>query len=570
MQTETENVALGLRRADVRDWWIANWAPIHARTRLAPIDVPGVRELRYGASRKAPWPHQIHRTHFPQLGLELPDDAVPLAAGAAILRAHQLEGVRFIRARRGTLLADEPRVGKTPQVTFAHDPNAGIMAVLGPVAARAAWHEWAARRWKSACVIYRETGKCAICERVGATAVTDQPSFLSLEGRTFRPELIEDWRPRAFFATYAILPRWRGLFSKLHSIGTLAFDEAHLSGAQNRNSVTVESLRFLNTISAQVVACTGTPIFNRVRGVWPLLDLCAPAAFGDYWAFAVRYCAARPGAHGWTDDGESNAVELRTRMTEIMLRRRWVDVTGSLPPITRSLEIVRLPDKAKDEVEALAGRLRYLEGGAKTLVGDLARLRKLYAEHKVPAAVDQITSALVEGHSCVAWAWHESVAQTLVERLQGRGLNVFGPITGATAPMRREAILEAAAAASGPRVLVANMATLGFAVSLAWATHQWFVELDWNPPTICQAELRPFDGTHPVASVYLVADVNADERLANALIAKLETQSALGLRAGVGDVAELLADSFGITGGDNQRTLDALAERIMASADGEV
>jgi hypothetical protein len=495
----------------------------------------------------------------------LPDEPVR----ADVLRTHQLEGVRFIRARRGTLLADEPRVGKTPQVTFAHDPDAGIMAVLGPVAARAAWHEWAARRWRSACVAYREAGKCAICERVGATATTDQPSFLSLEGRAFRPELIADWQPRTMFATYAIAPSWRGLFSKLHSIGTLAFDEAHLAGVQNRNSLTVEALRFLNTIAAQVVACTGTPIFNRVKGLWPLLDLCAPAAFGDYWAFAVRYCAARPGAHGWTDDGESNAAELRTRLSEIMLRRRWVDVLGSLPPITRSLEIVRLPDKAKDEVATLAARLRYLEGGAKTLVGDLARLRKLYAEHKVPVAVEQITSALELGHSCVAWAWHESVARTLVERFQGRGVNVFGPITGATPPARREGILEAAAAASGPRVLVANMATLGFAVSLAWATHQWFVELDWNPPTIGQAELRPFDGTHPVASVYLVADVNADERLANALLSKLETQGALGMQAGVGDVAEVLADSFGITA-ERQQTLDDLAERIMASADGEV
>lgn len=553
-----------MREVFGRDWRPVDGEAIYASTRMRPLDVVGVRAMPGGQSFRKPWPYDCHRTHFPLLGLTWEStpvtDKVP-----KILRPYQSESWRFMRERRGTLLADEQRVGKTVPTLYVHDDaDRDPFFVLGPLASRGVWHEWAAKRW-GGCVAQLEWQRtkrgrgCAICNKVGVSA-TDVPSFMVCEGRTFDVERVLKYRPRALFATYAVASTWRALYTFLSRIGTLVFDEIHLAGIQNRNNVTITSLRWLNTIAERTIALTGTPLFNRVQGLWSIFDLVAPAAFGDFWSFARRYCAAKPGAHGWQATGESNQEELRKRMSEIMLRRRWTDIREDLPPITRTLELITLPPAVKDRVEAEAARIRYETRSQKTFVGDLARLRKMYAREKVAGSLKIVDGILADGHSVVLWAWHKETAAQLAEKLNGGGVPMWGPLTGETSPAARERMLAEVATDTRPRVLVASIAALSTAVSLAWASHEVFCEFSWNPSDIAQAEMRPYDGSRPIAAIYVAADVDSDERMALALIRKLEAQGALGLRAGVGDVADILADSLDIERG---RSLDDLAAAVL-------
>lgn len=551
-----------------RDWFVIPGETIYNKLRMKPLDVPGVRPLPRGASTRNPWPYDVHRTHLPILDLSISptkSDSYP-----SLLRPYQQVSYDFIRSRRGTLLADEQRVGKTVPTLYSHDEDDhDPVFVVGPVASRVVWHEWAARRWGGCDLqldakMKRRKRSCAICDRVGVSA-TDTPSFMALEGLTLDVERVLDYKPRVLFCTYAVTKTWRLLFAHLKRIGTLVFDEIHLAGVQNRKNLTVESMRWLNTIAERVVAVTGTPLFNRTQGLWPILDIIAPAAFGDYWAFARRYCAARPTAHGWQANGESNMEELRKRLSEIMLRRTWAEIRGDLPPISRTLEIVQLPNSVKDKVETAAAQIRFETRAQKTFVGDLARLRKMYAKEKIVGSVEIIKGVLESGHSCVAWTWHKDTAAELHEKLVGKGFPVFGPITGETSVSARERILAAVESHNElPRVLIASIASLATAVNLSWASHEVFVELSWNPSDIAQAEMRPYNGTNNVAAIYVSADVEVDERLAHALIHKLESQSSLGLRAGVGDVADLLSNSLGI---ERDRSLDDLAARILETSD---
>jgi hypothetical protein len=537
-----------------------------------------VQPLRHGLSDRKPFPREVHRTHLEFLGYTPPkfNRSIRSASqqGDVMLRPHQLETIDFVRGRRGTLLASEQRTGKTPAVMYAFEPERGPMIVVGPLAARSVWHEWAARRF-GACVAQYEvdTPPCPICERVGAR-VEDRPSFLSLEGRTYKPELVGKYQPHVMFLTFAVVQTWRELSlsllaqSQIKQLGMFVIDEAHLGGMQNRKSLTVESIRWLNSITCRMVCATGTPLFNKTQGLWPLLDICAPTAFGDYWTFARRYCDAKPTEHGWKADGSSNERELKLRLSEIMFRKRWTDIQEDLPPITRTVESVSLSQREKDDIDELAARLRFQTGGAKTAVGVLARLRRLFAEAKLKYGISTVRSTILDGHSCIAWAWHTDVAERLAEKLRTQGVSVSGPITGKVTGNDRERILTEARerAEKGPHVLVANIAALGFAVNLNWASHEVFVELDWSPPNIAQAEMRPFDGTNKVSAVYLVADCDVDESLVEALLSKLENQDSLGLRAGVGDVSDVLSRTFKISG----QTLDDLAGALMANAEGEV
>jgi hypothetical protein len=457
---------------------------------------------------------------------------------------------------------------------YAFEPERGPLVVVGPLAARAVWHEWAARRFGACALAYVEDAReCAICARVNATP-TDRPSFLSLEGRTYKPELVAEYRPRVMFLTFAVVQTWRELSlsllaqSQIKQLGMFVIDEAHLGGMQNRKSLTVESIRWLNSIAYRMVCATGTPLFNKTQGLWPLLDLCAPTAFGDYWTFARRYCDAQPTEHGWRADGSSNERELKLRLAEIMFRKKWTDIQEDLPPISRTVESVSLTQSEKDAIDELAARLRFQTGGAKTAVGVLARLRRLFAEAKLKYGIATVRSTVLDGHSCIAWCWHTDVAERLVEKLRVQGVSVSGPITGKVTGNERERILDEARerANKGPHVLVANIAALGFAVSLNWASHEVFIELDWSPPNIAQAEMRPFDGVNKVSAVYLVADCDVDESLVEALLSKLENQDSLGLRAGVGDVSDVLSRTFKITG----QSLDDLAGALIANVEGEI
>jgi hypothetical protein len=564
-----------LTPADVADWYtVDTWKPIYDRFRFAPRDVPGVRELPFDRSKRAPWPYKIHRSHFPVLGLEAPVD-YPFVREHHVLKPHQMDAVNFIRNRRGTLLAMEMRTGKTPSTMYAYEPSKTYapLIVYGPLAARAVWHEWAARRFGTCVnvVMAEEEGddwRCPVCTRVGAydrvlTGAYARPSFLALEGRTFNPDLVLKYEPHVLFATTAVAPTWWQLCTQLPHVGMLAIDEIHSAGMQNRKNLTAERIRNLNTVAFQTVGLTGTPLTNKVSNMWNTLDLLNPAAWGDYWGFAGRYCSARPGAHGWTADGASNMDELHARLDAVMFRRRWIDIAKDLPPIQRTMEVVALPQKVKDEVEELAARIRFETGGAKTMVGDLARLRKLYAKEKTAAGLELAKRIIADGYSCVLWAWHVEVVETLAAKLAGAGIKVFGPIHGAVSGGKREAIIEEVRQATGPRVLVAGIGAMGVAVSTSWATHEVFVELTWSPHEIAQAEMRPYDGTHPVSATYLVADVDADERMASALITKIESQDDLGLRQGLGDVAEVLGEAFGMAPSAN---LDELAERLLETA----
>ncbi len=928
---------------DAPDWYIAPGTLLYEKTGMRPLDIPGVRTRPNGASLTKPWPYEVPRNLLPLLGINVP--LVGARQYPPILRPYQRVSYDFIRSRRGTLLSDEQRVGKTVPTIYALDEDdTDSMFVIGPLASRGVWHEWAARRF-GACVEQlqhfagEKKRECPICTRV-ASGGTDivinggAPSFMVLEGRTLDAESVVKWKPRVLFCTFAVTSTHRRLFANLRRISQLVIDEAHLAGVQNRKSITVESIRWLNSVADRVIAITGTPLYNKVKGLWPLLDIAAPASFGGFWDFARRFCTisstpilmgdyrqkqigevqvgdevvgwikrsesvrpsqrktkkptagaalretlckarvtrvqrrlarvvrvrfasgdevictpdhqwlnarshnaeyqytnalplsqtglgrpakegakdlvrvlpptlhsndfseeyargymqgaldgdgavrcryyangtvatsdcvlrvisrdfalrfklhveqcgfpttfieqpaayttkrgqlrsrftvrvrggfttfvayknwspktydewagwlggmydaeghaekicqyravnpekyarivealrffsfrfsehpehvsiigiggrsgggpavrreamlrfwviarpslsykldkvvlqgkfrtrdrvvavealpiemevvslttttgnyiagghaskncgARPGAHGWSADGETHADELRARLGEIMLRRTWRDVQPDLPLMTRTLEMVPLPQSVKDSVEEAAAQVRFETRSAKTFVGDLARLRKLYAREKTEHALKLIHEQLDAGRSVVAWAWHTDVADTLFEKLSGAGVPTYGPIYGATSAGKRERALAEAETDTRPRVIVANILSLSTAVSLAWAPVEVFVELDWVPVNIAQAEMRIVDGKTPRQAIYCVADVDADERLAHALIHKLETADKLGLKAGMGDVADILADSLGVERG---RTLDDLAQAILTTA----
>ena len=540
------------------DWFSVNWLEVHKRTGLNPLTIPGVR-IKPGEA----WA-EVHRSHLSLIGYQRPPTLLErtnrvICDDGRVLRPHQVEGVVFLQTHRGALLCDEMRVGKTPQIIYAHSPGDGALLVISPNSARLAWHEWAARRF-GWCV----DEECVLCgslaERIGGISIQSRPSFLAVEHVTFKPEEIIERKPHVIFMTAAGARGWSELYAK-NVVGTFAVDEAHLMGVQNKNSETVHAMRKLGSMAAHVVLATGTPLWNKPKGLWPLLDIACPGAFGKYFDFCMRYGDPQLTAHGTRFDGLSHAEELRDRLAEVMLRRRWSDLQDSLPAFTRSIELCDIADDERQKVTDQARKIRAALGTA-TVVGEMSRMRKLLAARKVDTAVKLASDRAMDGQSVIVWTWHRDVANKVVERLRARELRVVGAISGELAVDAREAEVLRARTLPAPVIFVATIAVASLGLDLSFAPHEIFCELDWTPANIQQAEMRPYNGKQPVDVTFCVADCMEDRELASSLIGKLEHAQTLGLQSGMGDARDVLSRSFKLDEGETTCLMDRMLEEM--------
>src|SRR5262249_46086608 len=129
--------------------------------------------------------------------------------------------------------------------------------------------------------------------------------------------------------------RWAGM----------VFDEAHY--LKNHTSARSRLARQLAGEAHRgndpvVYLLTGTPLTNRPRDLFVLLQLVGHPLGRSFLGFARRYCAAERNEYGWDTRGASNVEELTVQLHGIMLRRAKDDVLA-LPPKIRTWLPIGLP-----------------------------------------------------------------------------------------------------------------------------------------------------------------------------------------------------------------------------------
>lgn len=469
------------------------------------------------------------------------------------LRNYQHEGREFIRRRRGTLLADAMRVGKTGQAISSHDPELGPMLVVAPLATREVWLSWFRRRWPDIRPVVLSGRTINKTDPKKPTRPRRDRGFDLLEGARFDPAVLAD--AKLIFCNYDIVGAWKDLNGR--RIGTLVFDEIHL--VSERVSRRAEAVTFISNIAERVIAATGTPIWNKPSGLFTTLSCIAPAAFGKFFDYAVRYCNAHPGSHGYIYDGSSNEEEFKQRMSEVMIRRTWQDVSGELPAIERSVEAVVLSETQQFEIEKEAERLRDHKKRA-TAIGVMARFRRLLARHKVPVAVDAARRILQSGEKVVIWSWHRDVALTIEEKLAKEGFP--GVVVSGSTPMStREDIFDHWRRYPEPAPLCITLSVGQVGIDLSAARHTVFAELDFTPSVVAQAEMRTFSPLRPMAATYIIIDDDIDRSILAALQDKCDVAFRMGVPAAESTIGVLAAAFARITDGPDD--FEALAKAIM-------
>ena len=264
-------------------------------------------------------------TAFAQLLGLAPDDAdgayrKAIALGNGLF-PHQIEGVAFLLGRRRAILADDMGLGKTRQaiVSLRHASPGGPYLVVCPASVK--------RNWA------REIELAA----PGA-------SVRIVEGTAPAPAADAEWT----VVNYDILSKHIGALGRVPWAG-IVFDEAHyLKNHTSARSRLARQLAERAAATAEhepaVYLLTGTPLTNRPRDLFVLLQLVGHSLGRSFLSFAKRYCAAEKTDFGWKTDGASNLEELTVQLHGVMLRRSK-DQVLSLPPKIRTWMPVDVPTR---------------------------------------------------------------------------------------------------------------------------------------------------------------------------------------------------------------------------------
>ena len=310
---------------------------------------------------------------------------------------------------------------------------------------------------------------------------------------------------------------------------------------------------------AVIYALTGTPLTNRPRDLFPLLQLVRHPMSRSFLSFAKRYCAAYRNDWGWVTDGASNLEELRTQLHGVMVRRTKDEVLDLPPKVRTWLEVDVAEGTARREMRAVLRRLIRNDAGAESeprfgmdgrmaLLAELTKARFRIAGAKTERTIEFVEGAVAQGEKVLVFSCFDEPVRRVLEHFGDAAVS----ITGETPSGKRQGIVDRFQGDDAVRVLVANIQAGGVGLNLTAARQVVFNDLDWVPASHWQAEDRAYriGQTGTVNVTYMLARGTVDEFVARALSVKASLVDAVV--EGKGEAA----------GGDLLRELESLVASI--------
>lgn len=411
------------------------------------------------------------------------------------LYPYQERGVEWLVNRKYGLLADEMRLGKSPQAIVAADRlDAKPILVLCPAIARINWSR----------------------------------EFVKFSSRTLSTGTLLSARQKNEIAGADVvicsydLIRNTGIRSMLlgRQWALLILDESHyLKSTEAQRTNLILGRSGLVHRASRVWCLSATPAPNHAAELWPVLRVFGQTNL-SYDAFVKRFCEGHNTPYGFNITGTKNAPELRSVLAPIMLRRTKKEVRPDLPTATFSDVVVEPTELAIDELEMAFSSYIADPRGMKGIEEDIAPVRALLEQQfsaaqteedklavlsasvtnmamlrryigvlKVGAIADLVKSELDHGlKKIVVFAIHKAVIEGLRDRL-----SEYKPVTvyGGTPPDKRDRHIQSFNYGEKCRVFIGNIQACGVAISLAeGASDVLFAEADWVPMNNLQAAAR--------------------------------------------------------------------------------
>jgi len=420
------------------------------------------------------------------------------------LFSYQEAGATWLASKRFAYLADEMRVGKTPQVVVACDTlRPARTLVVCPAVARLDWS--------------RKFREFSDLDRV-IQIVTNRKDTIGCDSQVV-------------ITSYDLYDaaRFRGPWD------LVVCDEAHyLKSCTAARTKAILGQDGLIHNTKRMWLLSGTPAPNNYSELWPMLHVFGLYK-GNYESFVREYCTGYHSPYGYQITGSKNPESLKAIMAPIMLRRKLADVAPDLPPVVfedYTIDGLVFSDKVVlQQAEEAIDKLRAAKTTDQQLaildayIPQLATLRRFIGIAKVKATVDLIHSELEDNRDqLVVFAYHREVVAELQRQIQVPTVS----IVGGTNPADRDSAIRKFQNGNA-RVFIGQLQAAGTAIDLSAADQCLFIESSWTPGDNAQAVRRlvNVNKKRPVSARFLGLASSIDGAIQRAVARKTRDLVAL-------------------------------------------
>lgn len=409
------------------------------------------------------------------------------------LYPYQKEGVLFIEKTQGrTLLTDQMGTGKTYQsITWAAiHPEKRPVIVIVPASLKINWQ--------------REIFKI----------LPDEKSII-INGRS--PQKIEIDN-KFIIINYDILENHLEELKKLNAKIAI-IDECQ--AIRNSDSLRTIATKEIVKDIPHIIALSGTPIENRPKEFFNILNLLKPELWPNFWDYAKKYCNAKYNGFGWDFTGKKNTKELNEILRKtVMIRRLKEEVLKDLPPKIRT--IIPIEIENRKEYEEIVEEL----GPHKGLLENIERLRQVIIRGKMKGVIKWIETFLESDEKLIIFASHHWTIDYLVDHFKKKKVGLV-KLDGRDSPTKKQRAVDDFQLKENIKLFIANTIAGGIGLNLTAASNIAIIELEWTSTKEDQAE----DRAHRIGQVktvniwYLLAADTLEEDMAEILDEKRKTLS---------------------------------------------
>lgn len=437
---------------------------------------------------------------------------------------YQLDGAAFLAARKGALLADEPRVGKTWPAIVASDYVCAENVLWITKGSARADHR---RAWQKVQVLNRPV-----------TSIYSGADRLPDYGVTI---ISYDLATGAFFEAL-----------RERRFDSIVLDEAHRVkslDARRTQRILGKKAQLMGGLAERAEygwALTGTPFPNHYAEIYPVARALFPEALRtpkgimNYHQFENRFCVLRDNGFGLKIVGNKNAAELHDRLAPYMLRRKFTEVwpDAAMPAFEQlyldaQLNLDELTTAEKTELLAEFAPMlkRAQDAGDTDRVDDIMKhieskigpkLQRLTGEAKARPLSEWVSDRIADGvGKVVVFAWHRSVLDILASALKSHNpIMIDGRTTGVQKDERQQRFM----CDSTCTVAIGQVIAAGEAIDLSAADTLVFCESSWAPGDMTQAWRRILnvEKNRPLSVYFGVLADSIDEQIQAALARKTE------------------------------------------------
>jgi len=433
------------------------------------------------------------------------DDALTARIKAVVpdgrqLYPFQVSGVGYLEASKGrALIGDDMGLGKSAQalIYLALHPELRPAVLVVPAIVATNWLREAAM-WSPSDVTYRvRNGKDTI--PTNATLIVVTYDLLKK-----RAEELKQRNPKLVLS-----------------------DECHYlkEWKTARTKCFVDFVK-LPSVKA-VIALSGTPVVNRPKEFYTILQILRPWQFGNWMQFTGRYCDGEQTKFGYVCNGATNTDELAHRLRDVMVRRTKDEVLTELPPKVReTIDVDLTAAQMKAYEHTLDDVARNAEDKGRELV-IINAARQLVGAHKAAVAIDWIEEYNNQSKPLLVFAHHNEVLNIMERGCQEKHIT-YGRIDGGVSPDKRGQLVDDFQAGK-INVMLISMKAGGVGITLTKAQDVLFVERAWTPGDEVQAE----DRAHRIGQKgsvlvrYLKVAGTVDEKMAELIESKRSVLAAL-------------------------------------------